>query len=126
MKSNDLDKKLYVVYLGRVLFNLWKKYDIITTDNYKGQHTLETCNAAILESFHMYEDLIVEFINYDYYKLLDREDKNYTCKIDTKDFTFSCIGTITYHNIKYPVFIDDYGMEDFIELDNTTIGLNYD
>lgn len=126
MEINNLDKRLYTIYLGRVLLNLWKKYDIITTDNYKGKHSLETCNAAILESFYIYEDLVNEFINYNYFELLNKEDKNYKCSLNTKDIIFECIGTLTHHDVKYPVFIDDYGMEDFIEIGNTTIGLNYD
>ena len=126
MTKEEIEKRIYKAYLFRISLILNKKRHWIAKKY--SQNEIEFCDQKISACFNVYEDMRSLLFDFpEYYKEIDstKADK-FVSAHDTPENTFPCIGTFVYKNVEYPVFMDDYAMTDFIEVDGKTVDLNWD
>lgn len=119
MELRDIEKKLYDEYIWRVYNCIVRKvhYLNIINDEDTLKFRIAEINAELSGIFNLYQDIRYSLGTLSLYDDLNKDNINkYQCSLDTAEYQYPCIGTINYFGEELPWYIDDYGMDTFIEI----------
>lgn len=121
MKTQTIDEKLYIEYLDQICLLLGKKAYLIRSsnkyDDSEYNSELREINSKIDMVFSFYQKIRDTLCPPAAYENLSREKiDQYHCSLDTPKCQFPCFGTYEYRGETLPFYLDDYGMDDFIEI----------
>jgi len=108
---NDINQ-MFVIRLTNIIYRL--KYDL---KNSKSKKIIEAYKAKVSTLFGFYRDMILVVdpnATYISKRSLKKDETHKSC-FDKEDYINECIGVLTYKGIEFPIFNDEYGMQDYIE-----------
>ena len=106
-------KKVFNAYIIEIYKYIAKKAHIFYNFKKYTKEDVKECNDKIVSAFNLYEEIRASaFIP----KIKIRKNNKFNCSLNDENNTFPCIGSFKYRNKIFPIFADDYGMTDFIEI----------
>lgn len=111
---------IFESYIGNLMIYYNKYARDIKNSNNK-EETSKKYKEIIYAIFHLYRDILTT-LHLDQLGKSDcfreptkEEEKEYTCSMNTEKNVFPLVRVLEYRHEKFPEYIDDYGMETFIE-----------
>lgn len=111
----DIQETLFKTFIYKMI-NICARKGHYLSDEYYNEEEIKKCDNTAYAYFSIYEDMMIAVSMPYLGELLDKKDNKHKCSIDKDKNIFPCIGTVTYRNKKFPVFLDDYGMDEFLEI----------
>lgn len=126
MENKEIKGVLFDSYVTN-MYNLINRYkrDFNHCRERFGDYTSAVLKENLNEIFNLYRRMLANlnldgFNNRNLFRTpTEEESKSYKCSLDNDKNDFPLVAILEYRNCKFPEYIDDYGMESFIEISDS-------